>query len=125
MSKLALLNGFKDALLRFMDALIDLLPDEKDIFTLRVLFESTIPIESAMKTFTSRILPYKEMVETRDERFFIECTDIFSGIRKDKVSYFKDLWQSNTLTAEDKDSLWKWFAIFLKFALKFQQMESQ
>lgn len=125
MSKLALLKSFKDALLRFMDALIDLLPDEKDIFTLRVLFESTIPIESAMKTFTSRILPYKEMVETRDERFFIECTDIFSGIRKDKVSYFKDLWQSNTLTAEDKDSLWKWFAIFLKFALKFQQIESQ
>jgi len=121
--KVKLLTVFKTNLINFMDALSDFLPEEQDIITMRILFETTIPIESALKTFSMRILPYKEMVETHDERFFLECTDIFAGIRRDKVSYFKDLWQSSTLTAENKENLWKWFEVFLKLALKFKKLE--
>ncbi len=124
-NKVEVLNFFKQNLLKFLDALSALLPNEQDIIMLRVMFETHIPIESAMQTFSIRILPYREMVEKRDDRFFLECTDVFAGIRKDKVSYFKDLWQSPTLSAENRKTLWDWFTVFLKLAIRYSAMEQQ
>jgi hypothetical protein len=118
------LKFFKDKLILFLDCLMDLLPSEKDLVILRVLFENQIPMETAIQIFSSRIIPYRKMVEQRDERFFLECTDLFSGIKKDKVSYFKDLWQSDDLTEDDKVELWKWFNLFLKIALKYESLQS-
>lgn len=112
------LTIFKQSLLDFFDALIEILPQEGDLYLLRVLFQS-MPMESAMKVFAKRIVPYQDYLKNRDERFFIECTDLFAGIRKEKVSYFKDLWLSGSLTPEDKKSLWDWFGRFLALALKY------
>ena len=120
-NKVEILNFFKQNLLKFLDALSALLPNEQDIIMLRVMFETHIPIESAMQTFSIRILPYKDMVEKRDDRFFLECTDVFAGIRKDKVSYFKDLWP--TLSIENRKTLCDWFTVFLKLAMRYDTME--
>ena len=121
LSQFEILVYFKNNLLAFLDDLIELLPNEGDLWILRVMFENQIPVEQSMKIFAERILPYKNMVLNKDERFFIECTDLFSGIKKDKVSYFKDLWQSQRLTNEDKKTLWDWFTLFLKLAIKYEQ----
>jgi hypothetical protein len=123
MNRLELLAAFKENIIKFLDALLDLLPKEGDIIILRVMFDSQIPIEQAMRIFSARIIPYAEMVKNKDERFFIECTDLFNGIRKDKVSYFKDLWQSGNLTNADKESLWKWFRLFLYYAIQFEKCQ--
>ncbi len=117
-----LLTAFKKNIILFFEALIELLPNEGDFYHLRVLFEYQIPIESAMKIFSNRILPHAEMVRAKDERFFIETTDLFAGLRRDKVSYFKDLWQSGNLTPADKEALWDWFGVFLKYANKYQEL---
>lgn len=122
MNLIDLLTFFKDNLLKFLDALIDLLPKEGDLIILRVMFDSQIPVEKTMSIFASRIIPYSQMVKTKDERFFIECSDLFTGIRRDKVSYFKDLWMSNALTLHDKEQLWKWFRLFLSLALKYEDL---
>ena len=119
-SKFDCLVVFKKNLIEFLDALMELLPQEKDLITLRVMFESKIPIEMAMDIFYQRIIPYRKMVEQKDERFFLEATDLFSGIQKNKVSYFKDLWQSSNLTDDDRQTLWRWFSLFLKIALKYE-----
>ena len=116
------LTNFKNHIVQFFDALIELMPKEGDLIMLRVMFESQIPIENAMKIFASRIIPYGDMVKQRDERFFIDCSDLFTGIRKDRVSYFKDMWTSGSLTAKDKESLWKWFRLFLHYALQYQKL---
>jgi len=125
MNRVELLQAFKTNIIKFLDALSELLPKEGDLIMLRIMFNSQIPIESAMKIFASRIIPYADMVKKRDERFFIDCSDLFNGIRKDKVSYFKDLWLSGTLTPEDKESLWKWFRLFLWYALQFEKLEAE
>ena len=122
MDKLELLSAFRENIIKFFDALIELLPKEGDLYVLRIMFESQIPMDNALKLFSARILPHAEMVKKKDERFFIECTDLFSGIRKDKVSYFKDLWTSGTLTPEDKESLWKWFKLFLYYATQYEKL---
>jgi hypothetical protein len=122
LSKIEILKIFKEKIIQFFDALIELLPKEGDLIMLRVMFDSQIPIENAIKMFGSRIIPHAEMVRNKDERFFIETTDLFSGLRRDKVSYFKDLWQSGTLTAESKESLWLWFRLFLNLALQYEKV---
>jgi hypothetical protein len=120
LSIIEILQLFKNNIIKFFDALIELLPKEGDLIILRVMFESQIPIDNALKLFASRIIPYRDLLKNRDERFFLECTDLFTGIRKDRVSYFKDLWASGALTKEDKDSLWRWFLLFLKLALEYE-----
>ena len=116
MSKFEILQVFHKNLLEFLDILIVKLPSEKDLVNLRVLFNNTIPIEKAMEIFSKRILPYESMVINKDERFFLDGTDLFEGVKSDKVHYFKNLWLSPTFTEDDKESLWKWFKVFLKLA---------
>lgn len=123
LSKLEVLKLFRENLIKFLDALIEKLPQEKDLYILRVFFAEQIPVEFAIKLFAKRILPYEKMVVESDERFFIECEDLFEGIKSDKVHYFKDLWLSSTFTSEDKVELWKWFKLFLKLAQHYNKYE--
>jgi len=116
LTKIELLKIFRNKLIDFLDALREKLPKEKDIVVLRVYLAEQIPIETVLQIFAKRILPYEDMVNTQDERFFIEQNDLFEGLKRDKVHYFRELWTSPTFTKEDKDSLWGWFKVFLKLA---------
>ena len=122
-NKATLLRDFHKNLTDFLDALIELLPTVKDLWTLRAAVE-LLPKEEALKIFSQRILPHQEMVKRQDEKFFIECADIFSGISTEKVTYFKTLWQSPNLTAEDKKQLWNWFRLFLKYAQEYEALKA-
>ena len=123
LSKLELLKVFKNKLIDFLDALIEKLKTERSLITLRVLFMDQIPIETALQIFSNRILPYEQMVLNKDERFFLDCEDIFDGIKGDKVQYFKKLWLSPTFSDEDKEELWKWFQLFLHIAKKYNALQ--
>ena len=116
---------FKEKLAAFIDALIELLPNVGDLILLKIMFQTQIPLEQAMQIFSARIMPYAELVEARDERFFLETTDLFAGIRRDKVSYFKDIWQSPDMSEENKKVLWDWFNFFLKLAKKYNALSQQ
>ena len=116
LSKFQILALFKDNLIKFLDALIEKLPQERELITMRVLFSDQIPIESSMERFASRIIPYEELINNSDESFIVNNNDLFSGITSSKVSYMKKIWYSSSFTQEDKEELWKWFKIFLKLA---------
>jgi len=124
MTLVELLKAFKNHLIAFVEDVMRLLPNEADLYQLRITFAYHLPMETALKILASRILPYTDLVKSKDEKFFIECTDIFSGIQQDKVSYFKDLWMSGTLTDEDKEQLWKWFKLFLYYAIQYNKLNS-
>lgn len=117
LSKFQILALFKDNLIKFLDALIEKLPQERELITMRVLFSDQIPIETAMERFSSRIIPYEDLINNNNESFIINNNnDLFSGITSSKVSYMKKLWSSSSFTQEDKEELWKWFKMFLKLA---------
>ena len=123
LSKLELLKLFKNKLIDFLDALIEKLKTERSLITLRVLFMDQIPIETALQIFSNRILPYEQIVLNKDERFFLECEDLFEGIKGDKVKYFKNLWLSPAFSDDDKEELWKWFQLFLHIAKKYEALK--
>lgn len=122
MNKFEILKIFQNNLTKFMEALSDKY-DEPDFKILKIFFKSQIPIEDVMIVFSERILPHASKVETENETFFVECTDLFEGISNDKVHYFKDLWMSPNITESDKKSLWKWFKLFLKLSQKYQEVK--
>jgi large subunit ribosomal protein L40e len=120
-SKTDLLIMFKQKLLMFLDAIIEQFPKEGDFVYLRLVLDQQVPIETVMDIFSSRILPYIDMIKIKDERFFLESVDLFEGISGDKVHYFRNIWLSPALTNEDKDQLWKWFTLFGNFAVKYKK----
>jgi len=121
MSKTEILIMFRKNLLDFLSNLIEQFPKEGDFVLLKILLSDQIPIEEAMKIFSERILPYVEMIKSKDERFFLESTDLFEGVANDKVNYFRNIWLSPSLNQDDKDNLWKWFRLFANLAVKYSQ----
>ena len=121
-TKIDLLRKFKDNILKFFTRLSERFPEEPDFLALKIMFTIEIPIEDAMIIFCKRIIPNATMLENKDERFFLECTDLFEGIQKEKVHYFKDLWQSPHMTQDDKDVMWDWFQFFLKLARAYSRV---
>lgn len=121
MSKTEVLIMFRKNLLDFLSNLIKQFPKEGDFVLLKILLSDQIPIEEAMKIFSERILPYVDMIKSKDERFFLESTDLFEGVANDKVNYFRNIWLSPSLNQDDKDNLWKWFRLFANLAVKYSQ----
>jgi len=115
LSRLDILKLFKTNLIKFLDALIEQFPSEGDLAVLRVFLSEQIPIEDVLVIFSKRLLPYKQMIINKDEKFFIEGDDVFKGVSSDTVSYCKNIWLSERITAEDKEQIWKWYIIFIYY----------
>lgn len=112
--KTQILEKFKKNLVQFVDALVEQFPSETDLYLVKLLFSTDqIPPTLMMNVFLSRVYPNKDLIKNRDEKFFIENEDIFSGLSKDKVGHFKKLWMSGNLDDTDKQEVWKWFDVFI------------
>jgi hypothetical protein len=122
MDKSKLLTLFKENLVKFFDALIEQFPKEGDFILLRLLCDQ-LPSSLIINTFANRILPYTDLIKQKNEKFFLESEDLFAGMPKSKVNYFKNIWLSETLKTDDRDELWKWFHLFANLALKYKQFE--
>lgn len=119
LSKLDILKLFKTNLIKFIDALIEQLPDESDLIVLRIFLQEQIPIEDVMITFSRRLIPCKDMILNKEEKFFLEHNDVFTGVSSDTVNYCKNIWTSKKITVEDKEQIWKWFRLFVNLSEKF------
>lgn len=118
MSKI--LTEFKNALIQFLDEMILSFPHEGDLIVSRIFIKDQFPIEIIMNFFVSSLLPHKEMVVRRDEKFFLENDVMFKGLHnEDKVNHFKRLWTSPHLDSDEKEIIFKWFDLFLGFAEKY------
>jgi len=119
LSRLDILKLFKTNLIKFLDALIEQFPSEGDLAVLRVFLSEQIPIEDVLIVFSNRLLPYKQMIINKDEKFFVEGDDVFKGVSSDTVSYCKNIWLSEKITVEDKEQIWKWFKLFVNLSEKY------
>ena len=116
LGKLEILTLFKENVLKFLDALVELFPEESDLIVVRILFENQIPIEESLNVFSSRILPARDMIINKNEQFFLRDDNVFMGINNDKVIRWKKIWLSKKLDNDDKETIWKWLKIFLSLS---------
>ena len=104
----------------FLDALINILPDEKDI----VIFKSNVAVvgfvdeTKIIKSFIEHIYPYKQRVLAKDETFFLETGNVKS--ETDYLSesiHLKKIWKDN-LSNENKEIVWKYFQVLILLSEK-------
>jgi hypothetical protein len=120
-SKLNILTEFKTSLVNFLDELIEQFPDQGDLVVIRIFVNDQVPIVEVMNIVISKILPLKESVKKRDENFFINNNGLFDKLDKSKVNHFKNLWRSDRLDADDRQSIWRWYDLFIYLAEKYQK----
>lgn len=127
MSEIEILNQFKNALISFLDELIGQFPTEGDLVIFRIFLKDRIPIVNVLNYFVLKILPLKNMVQERDEDFFLNKCELFESIQnieKNKVNRFKKLWRSPSLDDDDKRVVWEWFDSFIYLSEKYQKSKS-
>ena len=119
---LDILREFKNNIVIFLDELIDQFPQETNLIIARLFIKDRIPIEDVINNFIQNVLPLKEIISIRDEKFFLETNvSIFQGLDKSSVNHFKTLWKSNTLDSDDKDVIWQWIDTFIILSEKYQR----
>jgi hypothetical protein len=117
-NKLILMQKFRDQLVTFLDEIIDQFPTECDFVLIRMFIKDQIPVHDILGRFIRDILPLKEHVEKREEAFFLNNTLLYTGgnISDDKINHFQELWQSDKLDADDRETIWTWMECFIKIS---------
>ena len=119
-----ILTEFRSNLVSLLDELIEQFPQEGDLVVLRIFICDQVPIVDIMGMFSKRVLPLKDMVKQRNASFFLENDVLFDQVNISKVSYFKELWASDKLDAEDRDTIWRWFDLFVSLAERYQKLQN-
>lgn len=122
-AQIKILNDFKKALVAFLDELITMFPREPDFILARILIKDKIPIENTVQFFTSKILPEKEYIKSRDDDVFETKNILFGsiGLPADKAEYYKKFWKTQ-LDDEDRQSVWKWADAFVLLSEKYSNV---
>lgn len=112
-SSVDILQRFKRGIMQFIDDLIDIFPQESDLIIIRVFFEDQVPVATIADSFVQHVLPHKDMIIKRNDKFFLEENNIFGMLDTGKVLHFKRLWTSSLLDKEDRATIWTYFDTFI------------
>lgn len=125
LGKIEILLLYKNNMLEFLDNLIELCPEESELIMFRILLENQIPIEDAISNMAKVMIPLKEVILKKDERFFLDENDIFGKAKQDKVIKWKQVWVKKNLNKSDRDAIWKWIDLFLKLCEMYVNHEAK
>lgn len=125
LGKLEILSLFKSNMLEFLDNIATLCPEEQEIIVFRILFENQLPVEDILIKFSRAVIPVKEMIVNKNERFFLDGTNIFGNVKDEKLIKWKRLWTNRNLDKADKEAIWKWLQLFLGLAEMFINNEKK
>ena len=114
-------NKFKNNLVKFIDELIEMFPEETSFVTFRLMVKDQIPLGMIMDHFVNHILPLKDSIKKRDDRVFTENNLLsFDGSDDDKL--LSRIWVSSKLDKDDKAMLWKWIDAFVSLADQYRTL---
>lgn len=114
MNEIEILGKFKNNLIKFLEELDEIIPDDPDLVTLRIFIGDQIPTHDLVKTFIQNLYQHKDRVKARDSNFFLGQKDLFSRVRPETLEKFKKIWRSNQLEKEDRQAIWAWADLFYK-----------
>ncbi len=121
--KLKILNEFRNQLINFLDEIIEQFPTEGEFVIIRMFVKDQIPATDILGRFIRDLLPYEKQVQTRDEKFFLENTLLYTGgkISSNKINHFTTLWRSDRLDDMDRKVIWDWMDVFMRLAHSYKE----
>lgn len=123
-NKIMLIREFRSQLVGFLDELIEQFPNEGDFVLIRIFIRDQVPMADVLGRFIRDILPVQHQVKSRNERFFLDNTILYTGasVGAQKVNHFKQIWLSDQLDDNDREVVWKWMDLFNAIANKYEKM---
>jgi hypothetical protein len=121
--KIMVMRVFKENLVDFIGELIIQFPEEPDLHIIKNFFVDICPAEEIIKYFVSNLLrpDVKNMIETKNEVFFLNNDDLFSGVKnQNKVLHLKKLY--NGSGKQQKEMIWQWIQKITKIAELYTQV---
>lgn len=119
-----LIGIFRKNIDDFLDTLINHFPKEHNFILLKILLNTNrISYDSLLKSFSSTLLPNKQLIIDKNNDFFINnCSSIFKDISQhiNGADTFKRVWLYPRLTDEERDILWRWFKLFLNISIEYK-----
>ena len=131
MSEIHVLREFKNNLISFFDELIDQFPEMGDLVMIRIFLNDQIIIKDVVEFVSYQINKndnlIRKIIKDRNEEFFLEDNNFFDGLAKlkDKVLKFQNIWRSNRLDNEDKETIWKWIDSFVYLTDKYNKLKEK
>lgn len=117
-----ILHKFHECFIQFIDELIEQFPQEAKLHIVRILVKDTTPPWKLMDKYVTFILPHKDLVDERDESFFLNQNEGFNQLADKNLISLQHLWKSQQVDQEDKEMIWKWFDLFNTLANKFVEL---
>jgi hypothetical protein len=114
-------NQLKEQMLNLTDDLLEILPNERDVFAARLYFEFQ-PAINLMEGFVKHVIPRRDYIKNRDERYFTENGSIFGSLPQNKVDHFKNMFLSGRIGDDEKQVIWDYFDVFLTLAENFEKL---
>lgn len=123
MTDIQILRHYKNTLIEFMDELIDMFPTEGDLVIIRFFLNDQVPIEDVVKHTYTHLVPLKPLIQERNDKFFLENQVLYQEINNnDRVNHFKRIWESESISKEDREVMWRWFELLVALAEKYHQV---
>jgi len=122
----AVLKEYKEQVIAFLDDLITIFEDDGDLINARCIMGAIpIPLDLFVSNITNRITPHAEKIKNKDEDFFLsgDSADIFHGLGDNHVNKWKNMWTSDKLDSEHKETIFAWFDMFLDLSLQFKKLK--
>jgi hypothetical protein len=109
-------------MIEFLDELIEQFPKEAQLILARLYLSTQVGEEDLMKAFITEVLPLKNVIEIRDEKFFLESNaNVLQKCDSSILDHFRLLWKSSALDDDDKEVIWKWFDMFILLSENYQK----
>lgn len=109
---------FKNTLTDFLDELIsNFFPTETELIFMRMMVKQA-PASDLIGKYIRDILPLKNLVKEQNDAFFIDNNILYvnGNLSSEKENHFKNLWRSDILDEENRNTIWEWMKTFITIA---------
>lgn len=122
MEPIELLRQIKINLLEFIEDLMIILPEEKDLYMFHIFVENQVPMVDVMAYIVKNIVPLKHRVIERDEDYFKKNATLFEkvGDYESNINRFKMLWDASP-DPENREMVWKYLERFIKLGITYKK----
>lgn len=110
--EVSVINRIHKGAIQFLDDLIGWLPNNHDLIMARLAVDTQIPAVILADTLLGTILPFKDAIKNRDEKFILSDPNLLSK-GGDKALSLKAIWTGSDFSKDDKDIVWKWLDVFV------------
>jgi hypothetical protein len=123
MNEFQLQVTFKNQVVKFVDELIEQFTNIPEFVLIRIFVKDKIPIDMVIGRFIKEVLPFRNEIFDKEEKFFLENDAIYNslgGYKEEYVKAIKDLWTSDTLDEENREVIWQWIHVLVRLAEKYK-----